>query len=298
MPAWRPREDWLRAAVASALDEEACPLELVVVDDGSEEPVAPLLEDVIDPRLRVVRIEHGGSAPARNAGGAASRGTHIRYVDADDVVEPGSTAACSRSSATPTTSSRTAPRSSATRSSGPSGRSPRTSRATRSRRACSAPSTSGSSRCSSRARSSSAPGEWEPLVRGQRRLGLRAAGARGRDGAPRPRGGDALPAARQLRDPDRGRRRGRGCAPARARPLLRAASGAARHRPRAARLRQAGARPRVRVRLQGRPPAGRDALRPRGETASRGDGVRGRPLRRGVIRRAARRAARAARRRG
>ena len=92
MPAWRPREDWLRAAVASALAEEACPLELVVVDDGSEEPVAPLLEDIIDPRLRVVRIEHGGSAPARNAGGAASRGTHIRYVDADDVVEPGSTA--------------------------------------------------------------------------------------------------------------------------------------------------------------------------------------------------------------
>ncbi|HVE69469.1 MAG TPA: glycosyltransferase family 2 protein [Solirubrobacteraceae bacterium] len=91
MPAWRPRPDWLRAAVASALDERACEIELIVVDDGSDEPVAELLRDVDDPRLRVIRVGHGGPYAARNAGIAAAAGEFLRFVDADDIVESGST---------------------------------------------------------------------------------------------------------------------------------------------------------------------------------------------------------------
>ena len=91
MPAWRPRPDWLRAAVLSALDEPGCEVELIVVDDGSEERVEPLLAEVDDPRLRVIRIDHAGPYAARNAGVAASRGEYLRFVDADDVVAPGST---------------------------------------------------------------------------------------------------------------------------------------------------------------------------------------------------------------
>jgi glycosyltransferase involved in cell wall biosynthesis len=90
MPVYAPRPDWLRVAVTSALDDD-CPLELVVVDDGNDEPVAPLLADIGDERLRVVRIAHAGPYEARNAGLAASGGTHVRFVDADDRVEPGST---------------------------------------------------------------------------------------------------------------------------------------------------------------------------------------------------------------
>jgi glycosyltransferase involved in cell wall biosynthesis len=91
MPAWRPRADWLRKAVASALEEDGCELELIVVDDGCEEPVSPLLAEVADPRLRILRIDHAGPYAARNAGIAAARGTLVRFVDSDDVVEPGST---------------------------------------------------------------------------------------------------------------------------------------------------------------------------------------------------------------
>ena len=91
MPTWRPRPDWLHEAVASALDEQACDVELIVVDDGNERPVAELLADVEDPRLRVMRIEHAGPYAARNAALAVARGDYVRYVDADDVVEPGST---------------------------------------------------------------------------------------------------------------------------------------------------------------------------------------------------------------
>jgi glycosyltransferase involved in cell wall biosynthesis len=91
MPAWRPRPDWLHEAVASVLADDGCPLELVVVDDGSPEPVADLLADVHDPRLRVVRSPHVGPYAVRNLGLAAARGTHVRFFDADDIAEPGST---------------------------------------------------------------------------------------------------------------------------------------------------------------------------------------------------------------
>jgi glycosyltransferase involved in cell wall biosynthesis len=91
MPVWRPRSDWLHEAVASALDESACEVELIVVDDGNEQPVADVLADVADPRLRVLRVEHGGPYAARNAALAIARGDYVRYVDADDVVQAHST---------------------------------------------------------------------------------------------------------------------------------------------------------------------------------------------------------------
>lgn len=91
MPVWRPRPEWLQQAVTSALDEHACAIELIVVDDACEQPVAELLAGIEDPRLRVLRIAHAGPYEARNAGIAVARGTHLRFVDADDVVEPGST---------------------------------------------------------------------------------------------------------------------------------------------------------------------------------------------------------------
>ena len=91
MAAWRPEPRFLLEAVESALGQRDCSLELVVVDDGSPEPVEPLLAAIDDPRLRVVRIEHGGTAAARNAGIANARGRLIRFADADDVLEVGST---------------------------------------------------------------------------------------------------------------------------------------------------------------------------------------------------------------
>jgi glycosyltransferase involved in cell wall biosynthesis len=92
MAAWQPRRDWLLEAVESVLAESEVSLELIVVDDGSPEPVAGLLVGLSDERLRVERIEHQGTAGARNAGIAAAAGRLLRFVDADDVVAAGSTA--------------------------------------------------------------------------------------------------------------------------------------------------------------------------------------------------------------
>jgi glycosyltransferase involved in cell wall biosynthesis len=92
MPVWRPRPDWLRQAVEAALAERGCEIELLVVDDGSPEPASEALSSFDDPRLRILRIEHGGVANARNVATAEARGSFLRFIDGDDLVEPGSTA--------------------------------------------------------------------------------------------------------------------------------------------------------------------------------------------------------------
>ena len=91
MPAWRPRAEWLGEAVRSALAQTGCAVELVLIDDGSPVSVADLLEGLDDPRLRIIRIDHRGEARARNSGIAAARGDYLRFIDADDVIEPSST---------------------------------------------------------------------------------------------------------------------------------------------------------------------------------------------------------------
>ena len=67
MPAWRPHAAWLREAVEGALGQRDCQVEVLLIDDGSPHPVAELLGDFVDPRLRLIRKGHEGAAAARNA---------------------------------------------------------------------------------------------------------------------------------------------------------------------------------------------------------------------------------------
>lgn len=80
----------VRAAVESALAQTVADLEVVVVDDGSPEPVAEVLAGVDDPRLRVIRHDTNRMAPAaRNTALAAARSPLVSQLDADDTWEPG-----------------------------------------------------------------------------------------------------------------------------------------------------------------------------------------------------------------
>lgn len=83
---------YLGETVRSILSSKYQPLEIVVVDDGSDEreSVEKLreIEAAGQGRLRVVRTENRGLASARNTGAENACGEYLALVDADDLVEP------------------------------------------------------------------------------------------------------------------------------------------------------------------------------------------------------------------
>ena len=79
------RPHLLLDAVRSALAQTMEDLEIIVVDDGSPEPVK--LSEY--PRLKLVRLDkNSGGAVARNVGAKEARGRYISYLDDDDQLLP------------------------------------------------------------------------------------------------------------------------------------------------------------------------------------------------------------------
>jgi len=74
-------------ALDSALAQTLRAVEVVVVDDGSTDDTPAVLARY-DGRILVIRQPNRGLAAARNAGLAASRGTYVTFLDADDVLMP------------------------------------------------------------------------------------------------------------------------------------------------------------------------------------------------------------------
>ena len=60
--------DTVRAAIASVLRQTTPSFELIVVDDGSTDGTADVVQRTSDPRVRLVREITAGAASARNAG--------------------------------------------------------------------------------------------------------------------------------------------------------------------------------------------------------------------------------------
>jgi glycosyltransferase involved in cell wall biosynthesis len=91
----RDGERFLREALASTLAQTLDDIEVIVVDDGSTDTTAAILGDVarIDSRVRVLRQDARGLAPALNAGCEEARAPLIARMDADDVMLPGRLAA-------------------------------------------------------------------------------------------------------------------------------------------------------------------------------------------------------------
>ncbi len=79
----------LREALCSILDQTYQPLEVVVVDDGSEDDSAAVVTGMNDGRVMLLRQEHRGLVSALNRGCAAARGELIARLDADDLAHQG-----------------------------------------------------------------------------------------------------------------------------------------------------------------------------------------------------------------
>jgi glycosyltransferase involved in cell wall biosynthesis len=71
-------------ALQSVAAQTFTDFELIVVDDGSTDDGAKIVERFGDSRIRLIRQENAGPGAARNRGLAEARGELIAFLDADD----------------------------------------------------------------------------------------------------------------------------------------------------------------------------------------------------------------------
>lgn len=84
---------FLAAAIRSVRAQGQPDVEIVVIDDGSADDTARVLNDLAGPDLRTIKQQHAGPAAARNRGIRESRGEWVALLDADDYWLPGKLAA-------------------------------------------------------------------------------------------------------------------------------------------------------------------------------------------------------------
>jgi glycosyltransferase involved in cell wall biosynthesis len=71
--------------VESLLRQSCSDFELILVDDGSTDNATENVENLGDPRIRVLRQTNRGAPSACNTGLSASRGSYVAFLDQDDL---------------------------------------------------------------------------------------------------------------------------------------------------------------------------------------------------------------------
>ncbi len=80
---------YVRKAIESVVGQTFTDWELIVVDDCSTDGSAAVAEQIVDSRIRIVRLgENGGVGATRNHGVALSEAPFVCFLDADDWWEP------------------------------------------------------------------------------------------------------------------------------------------------------------------------------------------------------------------
>jgi glycosyltransferase involved in cell wall biosynthesis len=83
----RDGERYLSEALRSVLDQSFGDVEVIVVDDGSEDSTPEIIR-AMGSKVRSVRQEPAGLAAALNRGVEVSRGAFLAFLDADDLWTP------------------------------------------------------------------------------------------------------------------------------------------------------------------------------------------------------------------
>ena len=83
-------EPYLEKCVTSVINQRYRNLEIILVDDGSNDRTGTICDELkkSDDRIRVIHQENKGLSAARNSGLDASSGDWIAFLDSDDWIEP------------------------------------------------------------------------------------------------------------------------------------------------------------------------------------------------------------------
>lgn len=83
-------EAYLEEAISSVLKQDYEPLELIIVDDGSSDGSLEVALRYESEKVRVFSQKNSGACVARNRGLREAEGEYVKFLDADDVLAPGS----------------------------------------------------------------------------------------------------------------------------------------------------------------------------------------------------------------
>ena len=84
-------EKYLRSCLDSLVSQEMTDYEIILVNDGSTDSSAEIMEEyrIAHPGLiRIMTVENGGQARARNLALEEARGDYIGFTDSDDAAHP------------------------------------------------------------------------------------------------------------------------------------------------------------------------------------------------------------------
>ena len=92
IPVYNAEKD-IRRCVDSVLNQEYRDLELILVDDGSQDSTPAILDDIAaaDDRVRVIHKPNGGVSETRNQALDLAAGKYVQFLDADDWIPTDST---------------------------------------------------------------------------------------------------------------------------------------------------------------------------------------------------------------
>ena len=96
IPIYNVKEKYLRKCIESAIDQTLKEIEIILIDDGSQDKCGEICDEYADKdgRIKVIHKENGGVSSARNRGLEQAVGEYIMFVDADDYMELDATRTC------------------------------------------------------------------------------------------------------------------------------------------------------------------------------------------------------------
>ncbi len=81
-------EKTIQETIESVLNQTFIDLELIVINDGSQDATLKLVERIQDSRINVFSYPNAGQSTSRNRGIALATGEYISFIDADDLWTP------------------------------------------------------------------------------------------------------------------------------------------------------------------------------------------------------------------